>query len=83
MAKKEGKVQVLIVIDDEHLKDIDKVVKACEKAGLEVDSSLESIGTITGAIDPDKLAGLSRVRGVAGVERAGEYDIGPPDQDLQ
>jgi len=83
MAKKDGKVQVLIAIDDEHLNDIDRVVKACEKAGLEVESSLESIGTITGAIDADKLDELSRIRGVAGVERDGEYDIGPPDSDLQ
>ncbi len=83
MAKKDGKVQVLIALDDEHLKDMDRVVKACEKAGLEVESSLESIGTITGAIDPDKLARLSRIPGVVGVEKAGEYDVGPPDQDLQ
>ena len=83
MAKKDGKVQVLIAIDDEHLNDIDRVVKACAKVGLEVESSLESIGTITGAIDPDKLDELARIPGVAGVERAGEYDVGPPDQDLQ
>lgn len=83
MAKKDGKVQVLIAIDDEHMNDIDRVVQACEKAGLEVESSLESIGTITGAIDPDKLDELSRIRGVAGVERSGEHDIGPPDSDLQ
>ncbi|HEX6898912.1 MAG TPA: hypothetical protein VF789_04330 [Thermoanaerobaculia bacterium] len=83
MAKRDGKVRVLITIDDEHLNDIDRLVKACEKAGLEVESSLESIGTITGAIDPDKLDELSRVPGVAGVEREGEYDVGPPDSDLQ
>lgn len=83
MAKKDGKVQVLIAIDDEHLNDMDRVVKACERAGLEVESSLESIGTITGSIDPDKLAGLSRLPGVAGVEKAEEYDVGPPDSDLQ
>lgn len=83
MAKKDGKVQVLIALDDEHLKDMSRVVKACEAAGLEVEHSLEAIGTITGAIEPGRIAALTRVPGVAGVERAGEHDIGPPDSDLQ
>ena len=83
MGNKGEKVQVLIALDDEHLKDMSRVVKACEKAGLEIEHSLEAIGTITGAIDPDRIDELSRVPGVAGVERAGEYDVGPPDSDLQ
>lgn len=83
MTKKDGKVEVLIALDDEHMKDIQGVVEACEAAGLEVEHSLEAIGTITGAIEPGRIAELARVPGVAGVERAGEHDIGPPDSDLQ
>jgi hypothetical protein len=82
MAKKE-KVPVLISIENEHLSKMHQVVERCTAAGLDVDQALDQIGTITGSIDPGKIGHLSKVAGVASVEQAGEYDIGPPDSELQ
>lgn len=77
------KIPVLVSVRDAHLPHMKQVVEACREAGLEVEHSLEQIGTITGSIDPGKIHELARVPGVAAVERAGGYDIGPPDADLQ
>ena len=79
----EKKVPVLISVDDEHLPKMRQVLKSCEAAGLDVEQSLDQIGTITGSIDPGKIGHLAKVAGVSNVERAGEYDIGPPDSELQ
>jgi len=83
MAKTEKKVPVLISIETEHLPKMHQVVERCKAAGLDVDQALDQIGTITGSIDPGKIGHLSKVAGVASVEPAGEYDIGPPDSELQ
>ena len=83
MAKKDDKVPVLISVDDEHLPKMRQVVERCKAAGLHVEQSLDQIGTITGSVDPGKIGDLSKVAGVASVERSGEYDIGPPDSELQ
>ena len=86
MAKKDKtdkKVPVLISVDDEHLPKMHQVVERCKAAGLDVEESLDQIGTITGSIDPGKIGHLSKVAGVSSVEQAGEYDIGPPDSELQ
>jgi hypothetical protein len=80
---KTDKVQVLVSVDDEHLPKMRQVVERCKAAGLDVEQSLDQIGTITGSVDSGKIGALSKVAGVASVERAGEYDVGPPDSELQ
>lgn len=80
---KTDRVQVLISVDDEHLPKMRQVVERCKAAGLDVEQSLDQIGTITGSVAPGKIGALSKVAGVANVERSGEYDVGPPDSDLQ
>lgn len=77
------RVQVLVSVDGEHLPKLGKIVERCKAAGLDVDQTLDQIGTITGSVAPGKIAALSKVAGVVSVERAGGYDIGPPDSDLQ
>ncbi len=83
MAKTDDRIAVLISVDDEHLPKMRQVVERCQAAGLRVDQALDQIGTITGSIQPGKMDGLSRIAGVAGVERAGGYDVGPPDSEIQ
>lgn len=80
---KTDKVQVLISVDDEHLPKMRQVVERCKAAGLDVEQALDQIGTITGSVDSSRIGDLSKVAGVASVERSGEYDVGPPDSDLQ
>ena len=83
MANPADKVEVLVAVDDAHLATFQEVAARCRAAGLEVDRALGQIGTIVGTIDPARIAELSKVPGVASVERAGEYDIGPPGASIQ
>jgi len=48
-----------------------------------VDAVQEEIGTITGRIDPARLAQLSNVEGVVQVERTREVQISPPGSKVQ
>jgi hypothetical protein len=77
------KVSVLVSVAESSLSDMKRIVEACRAAGLDVEHALDQIGTITGAVDPGRIADLLRIPGVAAVERAGGYDIGPPGSDLQ
>ena len=52
-------------------------------AGLEVERSLSSIGTITGHVDSHRLDGLSKVQGVAAVEAERSFQLPPPDAKIQ
>lgn len=83
MPGKDKKVQVMISVDDEHMPEIGKVAERCRKAGLQVDEALEEVGIITGSIPEKELASLSGVKGVASVERGQQYQLPPPDSDIQ
>jgi hypothetical protein len=83
VTKKDKRVQVLVSVDDQHLPKLGQVVERCKAAGLEVEQTLEKIGTLTGSIHPDKIADLSKVAGISSVERSGEYEIAPPDSEVQ
>ena len=83
MAGKAKNVPVLVSIDDAHRDQMDKVAERCREAGLEVDQALGEVGIITGSIPQGKVSGLSGVKGVASVEPGGDYQIAPPDSDIQ
>lgn len=79
-----SKVKVTMSVDDEHLDKMPEVVKKIKKAGLKVDSQLESLGMITGSIDDDKFDSLNRIKGVSNVKRDDEnFRIAPPDSEVQ
>jgi len=83
MADKEKKVPVLVSVDDEHRSQLDKVAQRCREAGLEVDQALGEVGIITGSIPHGKMSSLSAVQGVASVERGQDYQIAPPEAEIQ
>lgn len=83
MAGKEKNVQVLVSVDEKHRSQLDKVVQRCREAGLEVDQALDAVGVITGSIPHDKMPNLSGVKGVASVEHGQDYQIAPPDSEIQ
>ena len=78
-----SKVKLSVLIDDEHRGDFSKVVKSIKKAGMEVDNQLQEIGVVTGSIDAKKVRSLHKVKGVASVEQSRDYQIPPPDSDVQ
>lgn len=75
--------KLLVSIADDALADFAAVVRECERAGLHVAETMDTIGVITGTIDAAKLDGLRRVRGVRDVEDAGTATIAPPESDVQ
>ena len=83
MAAQEKKAQVLVSVDNEHMSQMDKVTQRCREAGLEVDQALDAVGVITGSIPESLVSNLSGIKGVQSVERGQNYQIAPPDSDIQ
>ena len=74
---------VNIAAADDCMDRLPEVVKAAKKAGLKVEQELELLGMMSGSIDSAKLEKLSNVPGVAAVERSQEYQLPPPDSEVQ
>ncbi len=53
------------------------------RAGLNVESALDSLGVVTGSAMASRVDALKRVPGVAHVEPGREYRIAPPESDVQ
>jgi hypothetical protein len=52
-----------------------------DRAGFEVDESLDDIGVIVGRATGDAVQKLREIDGVSDVTEEGEVNIGPPDSD--
>ena len=78
-----SKIKLSISVDDEHLDKMSEVVKRIKKAGLKVEAQLESLGIITGSVDSDKQDSIRNIKGVASVEEDKDFQIAPPDSDVQ
>lgn len=67
-----AKQTYIITVDDEHRRDLGTVSQRLRAAGLDVHSELQSLGAITGAIEPEKADALAQVEGVQHVSRSGQ-----------
>jgi hypothetical protein len=76
-------VDVMVSVADDRLANLDEVVAGLRRAGLNVGEVLEAAGTVTGTVDPDAIDALCAVPGVVDVERQRDYQIAPPDSDVQ
>lgn len=74
---------VIVTLDDQHVRDIRQVADKCRAAGMLVQDSLEFLGQITGEIDPEKESALSQIPGVLSVDASEEYQLPPPDSEVQ
>jgi hypothetical protein len=72
---------VRILVARDHLAVIDEVAAALQRAGLRLGDVLPAVGAITGSVD-DPTA-LAEIEGVAAVERAQEFQLPPPDAEVQ
>ena len=78
------RVEVSVVVDDDHMDSIDDVARALTDAGFQVEHTLKPSGVITGVVeDLDLLDALSQVDGVATVERVRTIQLPPPEEDVQ
>jgi hypothetical protein len=82
-AKKSVRVGVSVSVADDHLDKIQKVKKALQSAGMEIEDVLEAAGVITGSAKEEAIDSLEGVKGVTAVERSQTYQLPPPDSDVQ
>ncbi|WP_208012828.1 hypothetical protein [Nesterenkonia salmonea] len=79
----------IITVDDEHVEYIDDVVLSLESVGFHTSGVLRSLGQVTGATDSGQDAedavsqALAAVEGVASVDAARRWGVGPPDSTVQ
>lgn len=78
-----SKINVSVSVDDEHMERILDVVQALQTAGMNVEQIMSTLGVITGSCESEKMAALSQIEGVSEVEPQQEYQIAPPDSDIQ
>ncbi len=62
---------------------VGEAARRLEAAGLEVEHRLEAIGSVTGRVAADRIAGLRAVAGVTAVETIAPIQIAPPDAEVQ
>ncbi len=77
------KLDVIVLIDDNHLEDFSKVVKLAEEKGLKITQQMQEIGILTGSIDKKDLESIEKIKGVANIEISKKFQIAPPDEDIQ
>ena len=79
-----GKLSVVVSVDETPMEDFPSVLQAMIKAGLHVENEMAMVGTVSGSVD-DKttLSRLRGIKGVAHVEKCRQYQIAPPNTDVQ
>jgi hypothetical protein len=83
MAKPKSKTPVIVSVSDEYLPRIHEVAQRLRAAGMDIGEVMESIGTISGSAEAASVDKLSRVEGVNAAEVARQFQIPPPDADVQ
>jgi len=79
----DARAEVTISVDDDYLADFRGVAERLREAGLSIEDLLEELGVITGRIDESKAQELEGIEGVAHVERSRDYQLAPPDSEIQ
>ena len=77
------KVRLLVSVDDEHLNRFSEVVNDVEAAGMQVEQTMEDLGALVGSIEPAQVETLRQVEGVSSVEESRQFQIPPPDSEVQ
>ena len=79
----DDKAEISVAVASDHVDAIDSVVAQLRALGMEIDTSLPELGIITGRIDDSQKEEVERVEGVAHVERIREYQLPPPESEVQ
>jgi hypothetical protein len=75
--------RVNVAVSEDYQKRFADMVRRLKKAGMEVDQQWENLGIIGGRIDEEQIERLKRFKGVAGVEVDQEYQLAPPESEVQ
>ena len=78
-----AKAAVLVSIDDEHADDMAAIARRLGDAGMDVEHTMDLLGTVSGSIEPAKIDLVRAVEGVRHVEMARTYQLPPPESPIQ
>ena len=78
-----SEVKISVSVDDTHLSQIQQVSQQLQSSGMNVEQTLSSIGVISGSISNDRLNSLKQIKGVKNIEPQENYQLAPPDSDVQ
>jgi hypothetical protein len=77
------RASVLVSIDDEHASDLLEMAKRVSDVGMDVEDTMDLLGTLSGTIEPQKIEAIRAVEGVSDVELARSYQLPPPESPIQ
>jgi hypothetical protein len=77
------KINILVAVDENHIEQILEVAQHLRSTGMHVEQILDRLGVITGSCDSDKMPEISQIAGVSHIEVEREYQLPPPESDLQ
>jgi hypothetical protein len=80
---KMSQVQISVSVDNAHLPQIGQISQQLQSSGMNVEQTLSSIGVINGSIPSDQLNSLYQIEGVKNVESQQNYQLAPPNSDIQ
>jgi hypothetical protein len=83
VADEKTRANLSIVVAENYTDRMSEVVDRLRTAGLKVERVLGTTGMVTGSIESAKVESLSSIEGVQTVERAREFQLPPPESDLQ
>jgi hypothetical protein len=76
-------VRINVSVEDTHLGQIDEVAAKLRAAGMHVDQTLATIGSISGHATSELLNTLRQVPGVAAIEPERSFQLPPSGADVQ
>lgn len=78
-----SQVKISVSVDDAHLPQIQQVSQQLQSSGMNVEQTLSAIGVISGSIQSERLDSLYQVEGVQNVEPQQDYQLAPPNSEIQ
>lgn len=76
-------VNVTVTVDDEHVQVIGDVAATLRERGMDIAQVLDTIGTVTGSVAPERRESLRSVTGVVHVSEDVRHQLPPPDAPVQ
>ncbi|MEB3179086.1 MAG: ketohydroxyglutarate aldolase [Nostocaceae cyanobacterium] len=78
-----SQVNLTVAVKDSHLDRMPEVIQKLQSVGMKVEESLSPMGIVIGSCSQAQVEVLRHVEGVAGVEPQGQYQLAPPNADIQ
>jgi len=75
--------RIQVIVSARQGADLAELASRLRAAGMEVVDVLDQVGVVCGSVLPGRLSSLSAVEGVGHVEESREFQLAPPDSEIQ